>query len=83
LDIIKNILKGNKETTEDFRVNFTQFGESALMLEYTFYVLNPDDYNLYLKTINNINLEIKQGFTKEKIEMAFPTQTLYIKKDAP
>ncbi|MBN1494880.1 mechanosensitive ion channel family protein [Candidatus Peregrinibacteria bacterium] len=81
MKIIKDTLKANKETTDDFRVNFTQFGDHALMLEFTYYVINPDDYSFYLKTVNNINLEIKQEFTKEGIRIAFPTQTIHLSRE--
>jgi small-conductance mechanosensitive channel len=30
-----------------------------------------------------LNLQIKQRFDAEKIEFAFPTQTVYLKPDAP
>jgi len=80
LAIIKDILKDNKEITEDFRVNFTDFDDSSLRIEYTYFVKSPDDYNLFLKTKNAINLEIKEAFEKAKLEMAFPTNTIYMGK---
>jgi MscS family membrane protein len=80
LSIIKDILKKNKEITEDFRVNFTEYDDSSLRIEYTYFVKEPDDYNLFMKTKNSINLEIKEAFEKAKIELAFPTHTIYMGK---
>jgi small-conductance mechanosensitive channel len=78
MTIIKDILKANSEVTEDFRVNFTEFDDSSLRIEYTYFVKEPDDYNLFLKTKSSINLAIKQAFEKEKLHIPFPTQTVHV-----
>lgn len=76
--IIKKIIDKNKNT-EYFNVSFKEFGDFALIYEVIYYV-SEGDYLLYLKTQEYINLAIREEFKKAKIEMAFPTQTLYIKK---
>lgn len=81
IKIIKNILKEEKNLTQDFRVFFTEYDPSSLRIEYTYYVKNPTDFNFFLKTKNKINLTIKEEFDKAGLEMAFPTQTLYLKKE--
>ncbi|MBD3156245.1 mechanosensitive ion channel [Candidatus Peregrinibacteria bacterium] len=81
ISIIKNILKEEKNLTQDFRVFFTEYDPSSLRIEYTYYVKNPTDFNFFLKTKNKINLTIKEEFDKAGLEMAFPTQTLYVKKE--
>jgi len=80
ITIIRGILDDNKEITEDFRVYFTEFDESAMRIEYTYFVKNPDEYDIFLKTKNSINLAIKEAFDKEGIEIAYPTQTIYMGK---
>lgn len=82
VSIIRDIIKKEKNVTNEFRVFFTAYDPSALRLEFTYFVKDPMDYILYLRTINNINLAIKTAFDKEGIEMAFPTQTVYLKQEA-
>ncbi len=62
------------------RVHFSKFNAFSLDFEIVYYV-NTSDYNKYMDIQQNVNLDIKERFEKEKIEMAFPTQTLYLKKD--
>jgi len=81
ISIIKSILKDEKNLTQDFRVFFTEYDPSSLRIEYTYYVKNPTDFNFFLKTKNKVNLSIKEEFDKAGLEMAFPTQTLYLKKE--
>jgi len=38
------------------------------------------DYIKYMDTQQEINFAIKEAFEKEGIEMAFPTQTVFLKK---
>jgi len=38
------------------------------------------DLNQILETKDEINFEIKKAFEKEKINFAFPSQTVYLKK---
>jgi len=76
--IIEDIIK--KENNVEFIFSrFKAFGDFSLIFEGAFYI-NSSDYNEYVKTQENINFNIKEELEKEKIEMAFPTQTLYIKK---
>ena len=39
-----------------------------------------NDYNKYMDIQQEINFLIKRAFEKEKIGMAYPTQTVYVKK---
>ena len=76
--MIKEIIKGVKETEFD-RVHFNEFGDSALLFEVVYYV-KSSDYSKYMDINQKINLKIKDAFRKEEIEMAFPTQTIYLDK---
>lgn len=69
-----------EETTEYDRVHFKSFGDSALIFEVVYYVLSGE-YKDYMDTQEKINLAIVEKFNAEKIEFAFPTQTVYVKKD--
>ena len=73
-DIINKIDKA-----EISRVHFNSFGDSALIFVIVYYIQNSD-YVLYMDIQQKINLEIMKVFEKEKISMAFPTQTIYLKK---
>lgn len=73
-DIIDKI-----EVTDLDRVHFSQFGDFSLMFEVV-YFLKSNNYSVYMDTQQEINLRLKEGLEKEKIEMAYPTQTLFIKK---
>lgn len=79
IKIIEDLLKSKKENIIDFRVHFASFGDFSLNIEITYFT-NIKDIKTHQKLKEQINLEIKKIFEKEKIEMAFPTQTLYINK---
>ncbi len=61
------------------RCFFNNFGVHSLDIELVYYVLS-DDMFFALERKEEINLYIKAAFEKAKIEMAFPTQTVYLEK---
>lgn len=61
------------------RVHFKAFNDFSLDYEVVYFV-NSNDYTEYMDIQQNVNLDLKERFEKEKIEMAYPTQTLYVKK---
>lgn len=61
------------------RVHFKAFNDFSLDYEVVYFV-NTNDYTKYMDIQQNVNLDLKERFEKEKIEMAYPTQTLYVKK---
>lgn len=67
------------ESTEFDRVFFTAFGESALLFEVVYFVRSPE-YSEYLAVNEKILYEIKEKLEKLKIEIAFPTQTVFLRK---
>ena len=77
-EIIKKIINELSEVRLD-RVHFKEFGDSALLFEIAFYV-DTGDYNKYMDIRQEINLKINKQFSENMIEMAYPTQTLFIKK---
>jgi len=73
-DIIKNINKARFD-----RAHFKAFSASSLDFEVVYFV-ESDDYKVYMDLQQEINLGIKETFEKEKIGMAYPTQTIYLEK---
>lgn len=61
------------------RVHFKKFGDFSLNFEVVYY-LKSRDYSKYMDTQQEINLAIKERFEKEGIEMAYPTQTIFLNK---
>ena len=84
VDIIKDVLGGVPEASGDSerppRVYFSEFNDWSLNI-YMSYWVQPPDYWLYYEVNERVNLEIMKRFEAEGIEFAFPSQTLYVKKD--
>jgi len=76
--IIEDIFKKIDKTELD-RVHFKEFGDCALTFEIAFYV-DTAAYGEYLDLRQKINLAIMREFEKAKIEFAYPTQTVFVKK---
>jgi len=77
-EIITKIIE-NVELAELDRVHFIEFGDFSLRFEIVYYV-SVSDYVKYMDTQQKINFAIKEAFEKEGIEIAFPTQTIYMAK---
>jgi small-conductance mechanosensitive channel len=80
-EIVKEIINPEKlEYVDRFdRAHFTEFGDFSLNFDIVYY-LKTKDYEKYKDTQQAINFAIKEAFEKEGIEMAFPTQTIFINK---
>ena len=76
--IIAGII-AKRESAELDRVHFKQLGDASLVFEVVYYVKNAD-YKDYMDTQQAINLAIFEAFQKERIEFAFPTQTVRLEK---
>ncbi len=81
IEIIKKILHNHKHIIQDSPapyVGFNEFREYSLNLScgYSFY---PPSMVGKIKT--EINLDIKKAFEKAHIHMAYPTQTVHVKKE--
>ena len=77
-EIIKEIVESEKHTRFD-RAHLAEFGDSALIYE-IIYIVTESDYAVYMDAQQNINFGIIEAFAKEKIEFAFPTQTVHLQK---
>ncbi|MBW3019365.1 mechanosensitive ion channel family protein [Candidatus Woesearchaeota archaeon] len=77
VDIIQKILDTQKSLKEGSLVYFTEFGDSALNILVIYWITDKDNI---LPIKHDINMKIKEQLEKAKIDMAFPTQTIHVKK---
>lgn len=73
---IRKIVEAQDKTRFD-RAHLAGFGNSALNFEVVYFVLDPD-YNVYMDIQQAIDLGIIEVFAREKVEFAYPTQTLFV-----
>jgi len=78
-DILKSIINKAEGASFD-RSHFKSYGDSALAFE-TVYYIESSDYVQYMDIQEGVNLGIYEAFEKEKIDFAYPTQTLFIEKE--
>jgi small-conductance mechanosensitive channel len=64
------------------RAHFKSFADSSLIFETVYFVLDRE-YTVYMDIQQQINIEIMKKFADEKIEFAYPTQTVYNYGDIP
>ncbi len=70
----------DKQKLAEFdRCHFHVFGDFSLNFVVIYHVLNRE-YADYMDVQQAINFAIKEAFEKAEIEMAFPTQTVYVRK---
>jgi small-conductance mechanosensitive channel len=79
-EIIEKIEKDGKKIATLDRVHFFNFGDSALEYE-VMYTVHSSDYKTYMDVQQEINLKLIKKFKKEGIEFAYPTQTIYLKRE--
>jgi small-conductance mechanosensitive channel len=73
------IVKAQARTRLD-RAHFKQYGDSALVFEIVYYVLDPD-HGVYMDVHQAINLAIFERFAREGVEFAHPTHTVQFKQE--
>ncbi|GIU68939.1 MAG: mechanosensitive ion channel protein MscL [Candidatus Woesearchaeota archaeon] len=83
IQIIKNIFEEHpavikNDPVANYYVGFSEFADSSLILN-AGYSIPPKEGISKVRT--EINLAIKERFEKAGIEFAFPTQTIYLKKE--
>ena len=76
--MVRDIIDAQEDATFD-RGHFSSFGDFSLDFEFVYYVSGAD-YAKYMDIQQAINLAIFEAFEKEKIEFAYPSQTLFINK---
>lgn len=74
--IVRALVEQQPKTRFD-RAHFKEYGESALVFEVVYFVLNPD-FNVHMDVQQAIHLAIFRRFQEEGIEFAYPTRTLRV-----
>lgn len=74
--IIKNVIEQIERTTFE-RAHFRAYGDSALIFECV-YVFNSAEASEFIQVENTINMELYRQFTKYGIELAYPSQTVFL-----
>jgi small-conductance mechanosensitive channel len=82
IDLIKEILEKYKTdwTISSYRVNFSDFWEFSLNINVLYYSLYNQNLDEYHRQKEQINFDIKKAFDSSKIDIAFPTQEIIVKK---
>jgi MscS family membrane protein len=78
-EILAQVAEVNTDPEKPPRVYFSDFNDSSLNI-YMSYWVKPANYWLYHQVNERVNFEIMKRFEAEKIDFAFPSQTLYVKK---
>jgi small-conductance mechanosensitive channel len=76
--MVKDIIDKQQDATYD-RGHFASYGDFSLDFEFVYYVTGAD-YAKYMDIQQAINLAIFETFEREKIEFAYPSQTLFVSK---
>jgi MscS family membrane protein len=79
LKILEEIFRAHPKT-KDLIVSFNKFDASSLNIQVVHW-WDGVDARQQLAGMQEMNLKIKERFDIERIEFAFPTQTLYVKQD--
>ncbi|HVV55174.1 MAG TPA: mechanosensitive ion channel family protein [Mucilaginibacter sp.] len=78
--MVKKIIESKEQVRFD-RGHFSGFGASSLDFEFVYYIESPD-YTTYMDKQQAIYLDIFAAFEAEGIEFAYPTQTLFLNREA-
>lgn len=78
IDLLKQIAGNNTNIEDNYLVSFNAFNDFSLGILFIYYIKKESDI---LNTQTEINLAILSQFNANGLEMAFPTQTLYHKKE--
>ena len=76
--LLEEIFRAHPKTL-DLVISFNKFNDSALNI-FVAHVWNGTDLVAHLAAMQELNLAIKHRFDAEKIEFAFPSQTVYLKQ---
>lgn len=78
--ILEEIFRASPKTA-DLLISFNKFTDSALNVLIV-HVWDGTEASEHFAQLQEWNLQIKQRFEAEKITLAFPTRTVYLKSDA-
>jgi small-conductance mechanosensitive channel len=63
------------------RVHWKEYGDFSLNYEVIYYV-NDSEYTKYMDVQQEVNMALKEKFEAERIEFAYPTQTILLNKES-
>lgn len=75
MNLLKDIASKNNNLEENVLLSFNNFGDFSLGILFIYYIKKEADI---LETQTQINLEILKQFNENKLEFAFPTQTIQV-----
>ncbi|MBN1941408.1 MAG: mechanosensitive ion channel family protein [Candidatus Diapherotrites archaeon] len=75
--ILKEIIESDKRCEKNPIISFSEFKDSSLNILLIYYIKDKDNF---LMVRDAINMKIKERFDKEKLDFAFPSQTVYLQK---
>jgi MscS family membrane protein len=78
--LILDEIFGTHPQTSDLIISFNKFTDSALNI-LVVHVWNGTDAKVHFAAMQELNLRIKERFEAERIEFAFPSQTIYLKSE--
>ena len=77
-EILSEIFRADPKT-HDLIISFNKFNDSALNI-FVVHIWDGTEGKEHFDALQELNLKIKERFDAEKIEFAFPTQTLHVKQ---
>ncbi len=77
-EALQKIIDNVQDASFD-RIHFKSFGSSALEFELVYYI-ESNDYLDFVRIQHEVNMDMKTWFEKQKINFAYPTQTVYHQK---
>ncbi len=77
--LIKDII-GKIDSAEFDRAHFSRYDDSSLNYEIIYFV-DSSEYEKYMDVQQEVNLGIYEKFSEEKIEFAYPTQTIFLNRE--
>lgn len=79
--IVREAVTSRNKTRFD-RGHLKELGDSALLFEFVYFVLDPD-YNVYMDVHQEINLAILRAFETNDIDLAFPQPSVIVNPPQP
>ncbi len=78
MDVLRKIAEEHESAEESIKIAFSEFGDFSMNILFIYYIKKGEDI---LATKTDINLAILEQFNERGLDMAFPTQTLYTKRE--
>ena len=72
---------GRHPQTQEVLVHFNRFADSALNINVV-WLWKGTEWPLYVRAVEQLQLEVKKRFDAEGLEFAFPTQTVHMRQES-